>query len=531
MSEDLLAQDITLVISTKDQINRINHTLSVLLPKLPPQMKVIYVSVQIGNNYETQQVRKYQATYPNLSIIESGLNFASPFTLRNLAIPHVQTKYVLFMFNDVTPCNDRWLQELYQTAEEHPGGMIFQPFIWEKKKNTVAFHAAWDNLYFVESDHKFLTIHTFDHNLKQNGIQSLQENFDPQLQPYHIEDHIFMARTDFMKHESIMDPKASYTKEYLDLILTMKYRQAEVWFVPRSEVLYTLPFGEHITQDDILYYVFRRSEEPAYQSVKYIEQKWGIEYNYDGIGKSFMKQGIANLKWDHVISQDKFKHLELILAMFVAIGYNRFKLTMDEHSSDHYLKLPEFYKQIVNQTSSDTFSIQLHQQLPNSDSDSGSDSGSSSGSGSGSEHEKHLPRREALHRGDLFPVIKDTRTSLGTYTKQPVSDFFGTFAVIKISWPDTRGAIPDVWPASLIIRNQRDSQAEIFLHFPNLIIKNVPPGQSFQLFGISVPHHQINIYHDTIDDFTFDPTHSTLEFWAWEPIPLDSLHTILRFTD
>lgn len=487
--------DITIVVSIKDQYNQLSFMLENLFTKIPSNLPVIYVTSGPCNNYETNILNKFQPTHPNLSIIHNELNFTRSLLLRNLAIPHIHTKYTLFMFNDVIPLNDQWLVELYHAAEQHPLGMVFQPFIWEKTNDTFAqkqFHAGWNNLFFIHSRNKLYIHHTFNVELKKLGMSALK-NMNPTEQPYFIEDHSLLVRTDFIKRCPLFDIHMSYTKEYIDMALTTKINNGLIYFVPKSEVLYILP-DSAISQTDLLYYTYRRSEETCASSVEHLKQKWGIEYNYDGIGREFTYKGLNDIKWsrEHIPS-NKFKQFEMILAMLVAIGYNRFKFPKYES----YLTLPQFY-QLVDQTHT-SFTIQTYRNTVDVLTPIQLD---------------HTERRQALLDGKLFPVIHND------FDEEHITstNYFQPFTLIQVSCNSEH--IPLIWSnmVSLIITHTQSNTIDLYFYLPTINDVDIIYHDN-KLFNI--PVENITIHHDYLSQFLFDE-HSSLNLWAWRPIILSN---------
>ena len=126
----LLAENVTIVVSVKDQFGRTRDQLQEIYDTVP-EVPILYV-MSGPMHSETEKFLKEEETHrPGFQLLDSGLGFANPYVLRNLAIPHVRTKYVMFLFNDIMPVNKEWLAELYRCAEQKKEADIFQPFIWE----------------------------------------------------------------------------------------------------------------------------------------------------------------------------------------------------------------------------------------------------------------------------------------------------------------------------------------------------------------------------------------------------------------
>jgi len=317
-AQPALTAAVTIVVSVKDQFGRTRELLDSLRSAAPGVPLIMVLSGPVWPAMEAM-VREQAGRTPNLRLLETGLDFGNSYELRNLAIPQVATPYVMFLFNDVFPANERWLSDLVRCAELHPEADLFQPFIWE---DATTPHAAWKDLYFVLDRGEVHPVHPFDHDRK--AIQ------DPSLLPWSeqrafLEDHAFLARTGFMRKESILDPGCAYAKEFLDMALSVKYRGSRIWSVPTAQVLYQVPF--HLTPEDLPYFTHRRSEEVCAGSEEHLRRKWQIKHAYDGIGRKVMNANLAGAEWSGTgVPDDPIRQWEMAIAMFCAVGYNRFDL-------------------------------------------------------------------------------------------------------------------------------------------------------------------------------------------------------------
>jgi hypothetical protein len=269
-----------------------------------------------------RQVRAFlegkAAEDPHLELIDSGLDFANPYVLRNLALPAVRTKYVMFLFNDVFPRTERWLADLYEAAEARADADVFQPFIWEGAEEP---HASWKSLSFVrEGD----ALHCLQPIAVARGGAGAPAQLQPREQPYFLEDHAFLARTAFLAAQSILDPGAAYAKEFLDLALSVRFRGSRIWSVPSSQVLYPVPY--RMQPGDLLYFCHRRSWSVSRASVEYIQRKWGFRYRDDGYSVVFSNIQLREVAWSGAeIPASQLEQAEMMLALCAAIGYDSFQ--------------------------------------------------------------------------------------------------------------------------------------------------------------------------------------------------------------
>jgi len=394
---DKLKEDVTIVISVKDTYYTAGPQLDAVLESAPG-VPVIYVLSGPINMELKQTILAKGDDHAHVRIIDTGLYFANPYLLRNLAIPYIETKYTMFMFNDVFPHGIDWLARLHAIAEEKPGVDIFQPFIWEDGD---APHAAWNSLLFQKVQDNYYVKHTFDSDIK--AVTNPASELEPARQPCFLEDHAFLIRSGYLKEQSILDPGAAYTSEYLDMALSAKYRNSSIWSVPGSQVRYAYDY--ELGPDDVLMFSYRRSEELCLGSTAYICRKWGVKYWSGRIWKYFIEKQLGGIRWSvEQIPAEPGKQLELLLALFTSIGFNRFSLSYEEGDrivSTSDLPVPEARKIIEHLTEVDhrgpvSVFARFSQLIPEFEAYS----------------DDHKDRQVRLKSGHLFPVQETARADI-----------------------------------------------------------------------------------------------------------------------
>jgi hypothetical protein len=439
-----LRRDVTIVISPKDRFSTTQDHLQ-KVRGYAPGVPIIHVLCGPMPRQTREFLERQAGLDPDLELLDTGAAFANPYNLRNLALAQVRSKYVMFLFNDVEPLNAGWLAALHRSAEAHPEADVFQPFIWEGAE---APHATWIDLRFLRHDGELLCIHP-------NGPADVPA--DPSAlpekeQPYFVEDHAFFARTGFLKAQSILDPGAAYTREFLDMALTMRFRGARTRSVPSSQVLYAVPY--EMRPGDLLYFCHRRSWSVSRGSVEYLQRKWGFRYWDDAYSRAFIDLQLASAAWTGKdIPATRLEQVEMMLGVFTAAGYDCFEVLRDGAATGKELtSLPAAHGRLVEALRNDANRVDWEMRHVNA-------------VGLLPDFAKDFDaRRRALREGKLFPVFTDARMSAAMEAAGP-GRRPAPFAMLEIS--GIQGAEPEVIAAlnphaCLLLRERGENGRPVF---------------------------------------------------------------------
>ena len=198
------------------------------------------------------------------------------------AIPHIKTKYSMLLHNDGYALDSFFGCELLQSLKHHQatnpdgGYVLAAPMLYESKADgSLAAHATQTNLRLVKDDSAWgATVH-HDHSLRR----ALNRGFDFKEgdQTEFVEDHGFLIETD--KIATIIDPAASFTLEYLDMIMTIRANKWKALFVPTARLEFRIT---EFSWRDIPYFMYKRSEATAHGTRDYLMAKWQANFPNTG---------------------------------------------------------------------------------------------------------------------------------------------------------------------------------------------------------------------------------------------------------
>ncbi len=123
----------------------------------------------------------------------------------------------------------------------------------------------------------------------------------------------------------MIDPRASFTLEYLDMIMTIRANRWKVLFVPTARLEFRIT---EFSWRDIPYFMYKRSEATAHGTRDYLVAKWRANFPNTGFW-TYIKYTIVE---QHVYSGSELSSLRwkdqalLVFGFFQMAGYNRYEL-------------------------------------------------------------------------------------------------------------------------------------------------------------------------------------------------------------
>jgi len=259
------------------------------------------------------------------------------------AIPFIKTKYSMLLHNDGYALDSFFGCEMLralkarQQNEPDAGYGLAAPMLFESKADgSLAAHATQTNLRLVEDDSAQGMTVRHDHSLRRalNRGRDYQEG--PQTE--FVEDHGFLIDTE--KIATVIDPKASFTLEYIDMITTIRAKGWKVLFVPTARLEFRIT---EFSWRDIPYFMYKRSESTAHGTRDYLMAKWKANFPNTGfwtyIKYTIIEQHIYRLTPDCATHAERSAapcseltsmawkdQAALVFGFFQMVGYNRYSV-------------------------------------------------------------------------------------------------------------------------------------------------------------------------------------------------------------
>ncbi len=209
-------------------------------------------------------------------------HYLSPNEARNLGWSEVQTKYTVFMDNDVVVAPG-WLAGLVRCADE-TGATIVAPTYCHGVDLELVHMAGGDagieerdgvrRFYEGETGFGLKRLHDVRGKLKRRVADV-------------AEFHGMLVRTELLRRVGSLDEKFLSTREHLDFCLTVRNSGGTVYYEPRSTISYVVP--PPFSWSDIPYYLLRWSDAWNLSTLRHANAKWQLNDDYVAFNKSWLK--------------------------------------------------------------------------------------------------------------------------------------------------------------------------------------------------------------------------------------------------
>lgn len=321
-SPEELKKMITLVITVKDTCFQKNDILYNVAQKLPAPLDIIYVSpnivgcVNLKNDwfYGKSKIGNYQ------ELVYDG--HKAPIEGFHVAYHHIKTPYAVLIHNDAYPMESSFYCELYLGLKENPEFPIAAPTIYEKgESNIYVPHGHHENLHVRPTKGKYNYLIDYDISYEM-ATRRVEGELYVGKQIDFLEDHAFFVKKE--DYREYLDPEASFTMEYMDMIMNMRVNGTAVWYVPTARVVFDVSLSK-FRWNDLPYFVYKRSEEIGLKVRHYLSDKWNTQFPNTGIWNFVRYNFLSNLTLigDKIPENPQFQYA-CILSWFQSVGFNRF---------------------------------------------------------------------------------------------------------------------------------------------------------------------------------------------------------------
>lgn len=279
---------VTIVVVPRERFSCARQSLESVFAYTRLPYKLIYVD---GNSpLPVQRYLNEQAEAKGFELIRTDY-YLYPNQARNLGLSKVDTKYVVFLDNDVI-VSPNWLTALMQCAEETDAAVV-GPLMcqYEPIHENVHFAGGESHIWVDKTGRRRLREKMYDQG---KGVAEIRDKLE-RTQTELAEFHCVLVRRSIFDRLNQLDEAMLNTKEHLDFCMSVRQMGSTVYFEPASIVTY-VP-GPPLKWFDLHYYMLRWSDAWTLASLKHLQKKWNLaedgyfQNRYKQLKKGWRRRG------------------------------------------------------------------------------------------------------------------------------------------------------------------------------------------------------------------------------------------------
>lgn len=243
-----------------------------LLDNTPGPYELICVDAGAPESIFTS-LRQLASQY-GFTLIRSE-DYLSPNESRNLALQRVQTKYVVFVDNDVK-VGENWLDPLVRCAEE-TGAWLVAPLYMQSLRGELRVHMFGGYIRVKDDSGRpaYFEKHRFQHDTLKDRSQLARQATDL------VEFHTVLMNMDAYRSLGPLDEMLFNCSEHADLSLAVKKANKQIYLEPSSVITYQIPGRiESIDRD---FFSLRWSEAWTQATLERLAEKYSIPLEEFGL--------------------------------------------------------------------------------------------------------------------------------------------------------------------------------------------------------------------------------------------------------
>ena len=280
---------VTIIVVPRERFSYSRTSLESIFAYTDQPFRLIYVDG--GSPKHVKNYLEAQAKAQDFKLIRTE-HYLSPNKARNIGLRAADTKYVVFVDNDVIVASG-WLPPLLQCAEETNASLVGPLYCIGKPAHQVIHMAGGEASIREEQGRRRL----FE---KHRFCDQLVTDVRPQLhrEPCElIEFHTLFARREVLLQVGLLDEEMMNTREHVDLCLTVRENGGTVWFEPNS-VVTNVP-AQSFAWSDLPYYLLRWSDTWGQDSLRHFEGKWNLDASAADVTTGWLRphRQLALLAW------------------------------------------------------------------------------------------------------------------------------------------------------------------------------------------------------------------------------------------
>ena len=270
---------VTIVVVPRERFSYSRTSLESLYANTHLPFRLIYVDG--GSPAPIKRYLETQAAEKRFQLIRTE-HYLSPNQARNIGLRRAETKYVVFLDNDVEVAPG-WLLALLQCAEETNASLVGPLYCTGQPVHQVIHMAGGEaRICEAEGRRSLYEKHRF-WNERVSDVRPQMRRESCEL----VEFHCLLARTEVLRRLGPLDEALLSTREHVDLCFTVSQAGGTVWFEPNAVVTYVV--APSFAWSDIPYYLLRWSDTWGQATLRHFEQKWNLDANVGQLNNGWLR--------------------------------------------------------------------------------------------------------------------------------------------------------------------------------------------------------------------------------------------------
>lgn len=263
----MIDPQITIVVSPRERFSYTRESLESIYEHTKVPFKLVYVD---GNSpADVRQYLEAKSQEKGFKLIITNY-YLFPNRARNLGLAQVDTKYVVFVDNDVI-VSPNWLEALINCAEATEATVVGPLMCHEQPVHEVIHFAGGESHIICDAKgRRRLREKMYKQGKLVADVHSQLKRTQTELAEFHC----VLVRTEIFQRIGPLDETMLNTKEHLDFCMSVVKVGGTVYFEPDSIVTY-VP-GPPLEWTDLRFYMLRWSDAWELASLSRLREKWDL---------------------------------------------------------------------------------------------------------------------------------------------------------------------------------------------------------------------------------------------------------------
>lgn len=258
---------VTIIVVPRERFSCASASLESVYEHTEIPFKLLYID---GNSpKELKSYLEHESQTKGFKILRTD-HYLYPNQARNLGIQNSDTKYIVFVDNDVL-VSPGWLKALVECAEETEATVVGPLMCQHEPIHHEIHFAGGESHVWVDKLGRRRLREKMLHQGKH--VDEMRSKLSRELTEL-AEFHCVLVRRSIFDEIGLLDQDMLNTKEHLDFCMTVRESNGTVYFEPSSLVTY-LP-GPPQNLADIHYYMLRWSNAWTLASLHRLRDKWNL---------------------------------------------------------------------------------------------------------------------------------------------------------------------------------------------------------------------------------------------------------------